>query len=726
VSDLADRGGLRAWAAVAALYAACFAAATAPLWTRQAFPRWDALDMLYPAFAVLSDGLRSGRYPLWDPYTNCGYPLYADAAVSAGLNPVAVLLALVVPRPSLGFVLYWLAHWAWGGLGMMALARRHGAAPLGGLVAACSYAFSGYFVGHGQHTPFVVTAAWLPWCFALADGAVEGRRAGRALLAGVALGASALAGYPALSAFAGVALALWLALRWLTPLGEGPATGPELRARAAWVAGTLAACALLLVLIWSPALVAFFREGAAYTERTGALPREIANHDNVFPLRALSSLWFPLPTVAAAAWFAEGVRTDVSMTNGYVGILALPLAATWVLGRAPRRRWWIVPFAAFALALSFGGPFRAVVYELLPVARYMRHNAAFRLFWMIAVALAAGCGASDVCRDAVARRRFAWLLAAWALAAGAGAIFLGSALLGPAGATELGAVRVFAPAALVVAASGGALLVVRRSPRAWTPGALGAVLALLFAADGAWHLHQNQATVWERNAFIDQVEATPKWPIALTAREPDPLVPGWPWSFNAQQVLRIPVAGGYVTMKSTGFNDVLLKARFKEVLLRHRFWVAPGRLPMPPEEVALQALAATGGDDPVPVFVAGDAGPEGAPAVAGTYGSASVSQWSPERIVLRVSAPNGGILVSTERYAAGWTATLDGRPARVQRVNLYFVGVTLPPGEHDVVLAYRAGPLWPLVGLSAASAVGAVIAGVLLERRARAARLPPA
>jgi len=714
VDERARGAATRAWAGFAVLFLVVFAAFTAPLWLQRVGPRWDALDLLYPAFAVLSDGLRSGRFPLWDPYTNCGYPLYADAAVSTGLNPVALVLALVVPRPSLGFVLYWLAHWAWAGLGAMYLARAHRASPVGGFVAAIAYAFSGFFVGHGQHTPFVITAAWLPWCFALADGAVEQRRLGKALLAGVALGASAVGGYPALTTFSGVALAAWLVLRWLTPLGEPLAAGEAQRDRLRWIAATLALCAALLALLWAPALVAFFREGREYTERTGALPLTAAVQRSVFPPRALSSLLFPQLTLAASRWFPS----DVSMTNGYAGLLAVPLAAVWVLDRR-RRSLWLLAFSAFMLVLSFGGEYgvRTAVYYLVPVTRYMRHSGAFRLFWMMPLSLAAGCGASLVARHVVARQRFAWAVAVWTGVAAVVGLILWGAAISPLHVPRFLALRGIVPAVVVLAAIAAVALLTRRSSR--IARVVPVVLSALWIADGAWHLDRNAGTVWASELFTRRLEQLPRSAIAFAPRQPEPVLPDWPWSMNIQQVLRVPIAGGYVTMLSQGFNEVLLRSRFREVLLEHRFWMSPGRSADPTTELELQQLASRGAHEPVPVFVASGAGPLADAVIPGSYGAATVSAWAPERIALRAIAPRGGLLVSTERYAAGWTARVDGHPARVERVNLYFVGVEVPAGEHDVVLTFRAGPYWTLAAVAAATALLASIAGIVLELRAR-------
>jgi hypothetical protein len=93
------------------------------------------------------------------------------------------------------------------------------------------------------------------------------------------------------------------------------------------------------------------------------------------------------------------------------------------------------------------------------------------------------------------------------------------------------------------------------------------------------------------------------------------------------------------------------------------------------------------------------------------------------RLVVRAVGP--GLLVVTEGWSPGWTASLDGVPARVLRVNGDRLAVVLGAGAHRLVLRYR-GP-----GLRAGVALAAlgVFALVLLHRRERRARLrhrPPA
>lgn len=197
------------------------------------------------------------------------------------------------------------------------------------------------------------------------------------------------------------------------------------------------------------------------------------------------------------------------------------------------------------------------------------------------------------------------------------------------------------------------------------------------------------------------------------------MLPNYPPAINAQQIVRVPIAEGYVTMIKAGFNDVLRPSKFREVLRAHRFWMAPGRTASLPDDEELKTLASTGAQDAVPAYVADATGPTTNPVVPNTYGSVTIEGWAPEHVALRAVSPEGGLLLSTERFARGWSARVDGRPARVERVNLYFLGVAMPSGEHMVELTYGAGPFFCLAALSAAAAVAATALGIALELRAR-------
>lgn len=74
------------------------------------------------------------------------------------------------------------------------------------------------------------------------------------------------------------------------------------------------------------------------------------------------------------------------------------------------------------------------------------------------------------------------------------------------------------------------------------------------------------------------------------------------------------------------------------------------------------------------------------------------------------------ILVFTIPYSEGWTATVDGKPAKLLHANIKYMALNLPAGEHTVVLTYRT-PL--LTAGIAATVIGiaALCALVIIDRK---------
>ena len=65
-----------------------------------------------------------------------------------------------------------------------------------------------------------------------------------------------------------------------------------------------------------------------------------------------------------------------------------------------------------------------------------------------------------------------------------------------------------------------------------------------------------------------------------------------------------------------------------------------------------------------------------------------ILSYEPNRLTYEVSTQKGGVVVFSENYYPGWTATVDGEPVEVGRVNYILRAIKVKPGKHKVELAF--------------------------------------
>jgi hypothetical protein len=143
---------------------------------------------------------------------------------------------------------------------------------------------------------------------------------------------------------------------------------------------------------------------------------------------------------------------------------------------------------------------------------------------------------------------------------------------------------------------------------------------------------------------------------------------------------------------------------------------------------AAAAIAARGFDPgrvvvleqaPVPAPVAAPDAPARRPA--------TVRAHERERVVLEATTDRPGVLVISEVYYPGWTASVDGRPAPLLRADYALRAVALGPGTHAIELRYenRAALGGIFVSLAALALLGAA-AALTWRRRGAVAAAPAA
>jgi hypothetical protein len=72
-----------------------------------------------------------------------------------------------------------------------------------------------------------------------------------------------------------------------------------------------------------------------------------------------------------------------------------------------------------------------------------------------------------------------------------------------------------------------------------------------------------------------------------------------------------------------------------------------------------------------------------------TTGSVEIVDENPVEVRLVARMNQTGVVVLSDLFANGWSATVDGQPVDILRANIALRGVVVPKGEHRVVFTYR-------------------------------------
>ena len=165
---------------------------------------WDLQFYHLPLAEFMAKSFREGHLPLWDPFTYCGWPIYAELTTQVFYPPtiLAVLASnLAGGRHLLYFIeLQLIAHVLLAGVFAYLLLRRLGAGAVAASIGASVYQLGPFFASQAQHLGAIDAAAWLPLSWmAIVDLSERFTWRGVGLLA-LSLSMAILSGFPAVTA----------------------------------------------------------------------------------------------------------------------------------------------------------------------------------------------------------------------------------------------------------------------------------------------------------------------------------------------------------------------------------------------------------------------------------------------------------------------------------------------------------------------------------------------
>ena len=632
-----------------------------------------------------------GELPLWDPYTYCGMPFYADLTAQV-FYPPAVAAILLSNWTGGGHLLYWLelqmiAHVLLAGAFTYWLLRRLEVGRAAALVGATVYQLGAYTASQAEHLGAVDAAAWLPLAWLCVIGLSERFR--WRWLAGLAgaLAMSLLAGFPATTAV--VFISSFLLGGILAVLRRA---SPLVLVRTAIAAGwavLLAAIQVFPTLQLSRLSVAQYR--SQFLKTGGGMP-----------LQALVSL--VLPNHYGILTFAPGTWKypwELTFLYTYCGIPALALA---VWAAVSRRHGYAAGIAVMTLCaalwmLGDSTPVGKTVFVLLPDGVKSSLYAQFALCaFTLAIAVLAGLGAQQILGG-----RRPWMQAALVAIVAADLIAVSSGRpfntvderIDPGiGHDHYGTVPQI-PQAIRrltnqsvppwrVDGMEGYADMVTHGPLFEYPSANGndpfALIRLMQV-----RLSFCRGEIWGRYYEI----ADPDSPVLKL--------------MNVRYVLAahaLPKPGGLKELLELPGTQI-----YENPGVLPRFFLVNRVRQAANMNAALAALRSPGFD------VGAEAVVEASVSLAGASpaGSVRVLEYGAREFVLETNAAAPSFLVTSETAYPGWHAWIDGRESAPVLTDVAFRGLPVPPGRHVVKMRFDPEILWRAAWVTAAALCGLVL-----------------
>jgi len=731
----------------------------------------DILDTTVPLGRYIGERLREGKLPQWFPYEGLGEPFIGQLNESS-FHPASWLYAVLPLAAALRWQL--LLGYAAGAFGQLLLARKLGVSATASALAAVVFAFSGYGISLSNLLPYLWGMASLPW-LGLFAAEICTRERPWPWVASLAIcwATVVLAGDSHSALFGG-----------LVVLFVGAVTGGLRRLPLCVLSSLLAVGIAGAELLPAIDLVRAGPRGLwTDSHNLRLLSSQWSLHPYRLPELVLPG-WIPPSTAVLFSneRYREGSLWALSI---FVGVPAVALAAAGLFSRT-RRGLLAGGLAIVGLWLALGlqGGLEPALRRVLPILNLLRYPEKHLALFTFGLSLAAGEGLDRLRKKPVSWTVPIALACVATVSLGAALLLPGNLAQriwprlkdAPLHIQQLH--DAWHHALLATAAAAGAASAILAAERG-RPGAIAwlplSVFVELWIANGAT-IGVAPASVLSdvprlcesarragagpdglrvvnastRSRIAEQLESAVSW--AATSR--NLLLPDssalcgigsfweWPILTNEPRVLR-EVLGHEVrnpALQLYGFG-LIIRAQPEDkplpdetvidgvalagkVLLLARRPAAPRAYVATPRWApdataarrVVQELGLALTDEPVLIGSGPDLAGQGA------VGTVHIAAYEPEHVVLEAQMDRPGAVILNDLDSPGWTATLDGAPARIYNANALVRGVLVPAGAHRIEMVYALPRLRSGLALSGTSLLLCALLGAtaLLRRRSPA------
>ena len=321
--------------------------------------------------------LKKGILILWDSHIATGMPyLAADYGV---FYPIDLLMGILGQDY---FVPYRLAlihalHFWLGGLFTFIYTRQLGLSRFPALTSSICFILGGFLLGHAYHRNVIQTYIWFPLILYFLDKALHHRNAIWAMVAGLILAVSFLAGHANFFYFIILFLAFYFLLRVYLGIQEKN-----------WRNMTVDASYFMIMGIFCLGISAIQLFPVVFTS--------LNTHHASFPFEWKAQLPFPLFNLIhfLIPDYTQWAAFDIGEQYGYIGVLPL-LFAIWSIFQMRDKRvifFALVAFFAFIASLGELTPLYKILYHFLPGLNQFRIPSRFNALIIFPLAVLAGFG----------------------------------------------------------------------------------------------------------------------------------------------------------------------------------------------------------------------------------------------------------------------------------------------------------------------------------------------
>ena len=353
-------------------------------------PKWDNVNAYLPYRYFLSDYIWNGHLPLWNPFQYMGFPAYSDLQGGAW-SPIVWIIMLFGKYTINSLIIELLSCYVFAGLGMMKLANHLFKCKKTAFIIGLSYALSGFMVGSAQLMVFLIAVTWFPWVIYgllqfFNNYQLKYQLYTAFFMALFITGASPA--YTILLAYIVIGMFIYQLI-----------IQRKVAVKKIVIGGVVILATLVVLLL---PYINSFLEFAPYFNRAEGLAYDRFMLFNPFTPISYVSFILPDAVIADTDWFNI---TDLSLRNGYFGLLGLIGFLSSFLSKFTKTKIILLASFLFSLLLAAGG--ETIVFEWcyhLPGFGLFRHPSIFRVFTIFCALLLAGYELKIILKEGFLKR----------------------------------------------------------------------------------------------------------------------------------------------------------------------------------------------------------------------------------------------------------------------------------------------------------------------------------